>query len=72
MAAKKKSAKGPAARLRIRQVGSGIGCPEKHKRVLRGMGFRKLNQVVEHPDNAATRGMIFKVRHLVEVLEEKA
>ena len=70
MAQKKKQ--GGAARLRIRQVRSGIGCPEKHKKVLRGMGFRRLNQVVEHPDNAATRGMVFKVRHLVEVLEERA
>jgi large subunit ribosomal protein L30 len=55
--------------IRIRQVKSGICCPEKHKRVLRGLGFRRLNQVVERPDTPATRGMVFKVRHLVEVLE---
>jgi large subunit ribosomal protein L30 len=56
-------------RLRIRQVRSGIGCPQAQKNVLRGLGFRKLNQVVEHPDNPGIRGMVFKVKHLVEVLE---
>ena len=56
-------------RLRIRLKRSPIGCPEKHKRVVRGLGFRKLQQVVERPDNAATRGMIRKISHLVEVVE---
>ena len=56
-------------KIRIRQVGSGIGCPEKQKKVLRGLGFRRLHQVVERPDNPGTRGMVFLVRHLVEVLE---
>ncbi len=55
--------------IRIRQVRSGIACPEKQKKVLRGLGFKRLNQVVERPDTPGIRGMIFKVRHLVEVLE---
>jgi len=56
-------------KIRIRQVRSGIGTPEKQKRVLRGLGFKRLNQVVERPDTPAIRGMIFQVKHLVEVLE---
>lgn len=55
--------------LRIRLVRSGIGCPEKHKRVIRGLGFRKLHQVVERPDSPAIRGMVAKVCHLVEIVE---
>lgn len=55
--------------VRIKQVRSGIGCPQKQKVVLRGLGFKRLNQVVERPDTPAIRGMIFKVKHLVEVLE---
>lgn len=56
--------------LRVRQIRSGIGFPVKQKKVLRGLGFKRLQQVVEHPDNAGIRGMIFKVRHLVEVLPQ--
>jgi large subunit ribosomal protein L30 len=57
--------------IRIRQVKSGICCPEKHKRVLRGLGFKRLNQVVERPDTPGIRGMVQKVRHLVEVIGER-
>ena len=55
--------------IQIRWVRSGIGTPEKQRRVIRGLGFRKLNQVVERPDTPAIRGMIAKVRHLVEIVE---
>jgi large subunit ribosomal protein L30 len=55
--------------IRIRQVKSGICCPDKQKRVLHGLGFRRRNEVIERPDTPGVRGMIFKVRHLVEVLE---
>ena len=55
--------------IRIRWVRSAIGVPEKQRRVLRGFGFRKLQQVVEQPDNPSTRGMIAKVRHLVTIVE---
>ena len=72
MAEKKGSKTAGIARIRIKQVRSGIGCPRKHKLVLRGLGFRRPNQVVERPDDPGTRGMIFIVRHLVEVLEERA
>lgn len=56
--------------IRIRQVRSGICCPEKQKKVLRGLGFKRLQQVVEHPDNPGIRGMVFAVKHLVEIVED--
>ena len=55
--------------IRIRWVRSGIGCPEKQRRVLRGLGFRKLQQEVERPDTPSIRGMIAKIPHLVVVVE---
>jgi len=56
------------ATIRIRLKRSPIGCPEKHKRVVRGLGFRKLNQIVERPDTPSIRGMVRKIPHLVEVV----
>jgi large subunit ribosomal protein L30 len=55
--------------IKIRLIRSGIGSPEKLKLVLEGLGLRKLQRVVEKPDNAGIRGMIAKVCHLVEVVE---
>jgi len=55
--------------LRITQVRSGVGRPDKHRRTLRALGFKKHQQTVVQPDNAAIRGMIFQVRHLVSVSE---
>ncbi|MCL5292838.1 MAG: 50S ribosomal protein L30 [Actinobacteria bacterium] len=57
------------ARLRVKQVRSGIGRPEKQKRTLRALGLTKMNSVVEHDDKLEIRGMIAKVNHLVEVEE---
>jgi len=61
--------KSKAGTIKIQWVQSAIGCPQKHKRVVRGLGLRKLQQVVERPDNAAIRGMVAKVPHLVRVVE---
>jgi large subunit ribosomal protein L30 len=55
--------------IRIKQLRSGIGFDKKQKTVLKGLGFRRLHQVVERPDTPQIRGMIHKVRHLVEVVE---
>ena len=55
--------------IKIKQVRSGIGFAKNQKAVLKGLGFGRLQQVVERPDNSSTRGMIHKVRHLVEVVE---
>jgi large subunit ribosomal protein L30 len=56
-----------ATDLKVTQVRSAIGRPEAARRVLRGMGLRRVNQSVILPDTPAVRGMIFKVPHLVKV-----
>jgi len=53
--------------IRIRQVRSGIGYARDQKATLRGLGFRRLNQLVELEDTPAVRGMVNKVRHLVRI-----
>ena len=56
--------------LKVTLVKSMIGRPEKHRRVLRGMGLTKLNKTVELKDTPSIRGMVKKVSHLVKVEEE--
>jgi large subunit ribosomal protein L30 len=55
--------------IKIKLVRSPICTPQKHRRVLRGLGLRKLNQVVVRQDTPNTRGMIAKIPHLVAVVE---
>jgi large subunit ribosomal protein L30 len=55
--------------LKITLVKSMIGRPEKHRKVLRGMGLTKLNRTVELQNSPSVRGMVEKVSHLV-VAEE--
>ena len=59
-----------AGNVRVTLVRSMIGKPEKHRRVLRGMGLTRLNKTVELKDTPEIRGMINKVSHLVST-EEK-
>ncbi|TMQ69392.1 MAG: 50S ribosomal protein L30 [Candidatus Eisenbacteria bacterium] len=54
-------------KVRIRQVRSLSGRQEAQRATVRALGIVRLNQVVEHVDTPQIRGMIFKVRHLVEV-----
>jgi large subunit ribosomal protein L30 len=56
--------------LRITLVKSMIGRPEKHRKVLKGMGLTKVNRTVELQNTPSIRGMVDKVSHLV-VAEEK-
>ena len=56
--------------LKVTLVKSMIGRPEKHRKVLRGMGLTKLNRTVELQNTPSVRGMVEKVSHLV-VAEEK-
>ncbi len=58
-----------ADKLKVTLVKSMIGRPEKHRRVLRGMGFRKMNRTVQLEDTPSIRGMINAVSHLVKVEE---
>jgi large subunit ribosomal protein L30 len=60
-----------AGMLKITLVKSMIGRPEKHRKVLRGMGLTKLNKTVELQDTPSTRGMINAVSHLVNAEEKK-
>ncbi|MDE7015376.1 MAG: 50S ribosomal protein L30 [Kineothrix sp.] len=55
--------------LKITLVKSPIGAKPKHKKTVIAMGLRKLNKTVELPDNAATRGQIQQIRHLIKVEE---
>jgi len=56
-------------RQHLKWVRSAICAPVKHKRVVKGLGFTRLNQVIERPDTPALRGMVKKVPHLVEIVE---
>jgi large subunit ribosomal protein L30 len=56
------------AKLKITQTRSGIGTPEKHKRTLKALGLKHQRSVVQD-DTPAIRGMIFQVRHLVQVTD---
>ena len=56
-------------KLRIRQIKSAIGRNEMQKKTVRALGFRRLNQEVVVDDTPQIRGMVTKVRHLVEVEE---
>ena len=55
--------------IKVTLVKSPIGAVPKNKKTVEAMGLRKLHQTVELPDNDATRGMIRRVNHLVEVEE---
>ncbi len=56
-------------RIRVKQVRSAIGYHRRQRAVLRGLGLRRMHQVVELPDTPAVRGMIAAVKHLVAVEE---
>ncbi len=56
-------------KLRITWVKSSIGYSDSQKATIRALGFRRLGQSVERPDNPSIRGMVHKVRHLIEVEE---
>ena len=58
--------------LRIKLVRSAIGYSVRQKRTVQALGLRKLNQVVERPDNPAVRGMVNKITHLLQVEEVEA
>jgi large subunit ribosomal protein L30 len=60
----------PAARrIKVRQVKSTIGFNKNQALVVEGLGLRRIGHTVELADTPETRGMIHRVRHLVEVVE---
>jgi large subunit ribosomal protein L30 len=58
-------------KLKITQVRSVIGRPQKHRRVIEALGLKRNQTSVVHNDTPAIRGMVFKVRHLLNVEEVK-
>jgi large subunit ribosomal protein L30 len=67
--AKKSGPKAAATKLKVTLVRSPIGFNRTQGETVRGMGLRRIRHSVELPDTPETRGMILKVRHLVEVAE---
>ena len=57
------------ATIKIKQTKSLIGKTPAQRATIKALGLRKINHVVEHEDNTAIRGMIYKVRHMIEVVE---
>jgi large subunit ribosomal protein L30 len=68
MTRERKGAKS-AGTVKIKWVVSFIGSTDDMRATIRGLGLRRMHQVVERQDTPETRGMIHKVRHLVEVVE---
>ena len=60
------------ATIHITYRKSSIGYNRDQKDTVRKLGLKRLNQVVAHEDSPAVRGMVYKVRHLVEIQEEGA
>ncbi len=55
--------------IQLKWVRSAIQAPVKHKLVIKGLGFTRLNQVIEREDTPSIRGMVKKVPHLVKIVE---
>jgi large subunit ribosomal protein L30 len=55
--------------LKIKWVVSAIACTDDMRQTIKGLGLRRMHHVVERQDTPETRGMVHKVRHLVEVVE---
>lgn len=56
-------------KVRIQYYRSAIGFPKTQKDTVRSLGLRKLNQIIERPDNASMRGVVAKVPHLLRIVE---
>ncbi len=56
--------------IKIKLVRSTICTPQKHKNIVRSLGLQKINRVVVRPDTPGFRGMVAKVPHLLEIVED--
>ena len=68
--ARDKKQSGAKGTVRIRMIGSVIGCPDKQRETVRGLGLRRMHQVVEREDTPAVRGMVKKIPHLVAIVTD--
>jgi large subunit ribosomal protein L30 len=66
---RKQNNKDVAGKIKIQYYRSFIAAPKTHKQMVRSLGLTKLNQIVERPDNASTRGAVAKVPHLLRIVE---
>ena len=66
---KKKAGEKTGKTLKIQYFRSAIGAPEKHKLIIKGLGFKRLNQVVDRVDTPAIRGMVAQIPHLTRIIE---
>ena len=55
--------------IKIKLVRSPICTPEKHKVIVRSLGLKKINQIVERPDTDGFRGMVKKIPHLLTLVD---
>lgn len=60
-----------ATYIRVKLVKSPIGYNRDQKETVRSLGLRRLNQENRLPDSAAVRGMVFRVKHLVRVIDDE-
>ena len=69
-----KNAQAPAAKsggtIKVKQVGSVIGCTDRQRATVRGLGLRRMHQVVERKDTPEIRGMVKAIPHLVTIVSE--
>lgn len=56
-------------KIKIQYYRSSIGFPKSQKTIVKSLGITKLNQTIERPDNAAMRGVVAKVPHLLRIVE---
>lgn len=56
--------------IKIKLVRSVICTPQKHKDIVKSLGLKKMNRIVEKPDTPGFRGMVAKVPHLLEIVKE--
>jgi len=70
MASKKKAVNETGASLKIQYYRSVICTPDKHRLVIKSLGFKRLNQIIDREDTPAIRGMVAQVPHLVRILEQ--
>jgi large subunit ribosomal protein L30 len=69
MADEKKEQTNGGGTIRIQYYRSFIAAPKAHKQIVKSLGLTKLNQIVERPDDAAMRGFVEKVPHLLRIIE---
>jgi large subunit ribosomal protein L30 len=69
MAKQKQKKKASGGTIRVKQIGSLIGCTDKQRASVRGLGLRRMHHVVERLDTPEIRGMVKKVPHLVRIVD---